>query len=97
MRTAGTTHAAEEALEGLALAAHRGDAGQGIEVALGVAQVPDRPDDLAVLDKERAVAGHARDDGELRVDRVRVVEPGHEQAAIQAADELVTRRRPGAT
>ena len=60
-------------------------AGQRLEIALGEAEVPDRPDDPAVLDEERPVAGHPGHDRELRVDRVRVVEAGHEQAALQAA------------
>ena len=76
-------------------AGDRHDPGQRVEVALRVAQVLDRPDDLAALDEERPVAGHAGHDRELGVDRVRVVEAGDEQAAIEAADQLVAAsRRP---
>src|SRR6185312_14569935 len=71
---------AEEALDRLARAAHRADARERVEVRLREPQVPHRPDDLAALDQEGAVAGHAGDHCQLRVHNVRVVEAGHEQA-----------------
>ena len=70
-------------------------AAQRVEVALGVAQVADRPDDPPALHEERPVAGHAGDDRQLRVDRVRVVEARDEEAAVQPADQLVPRRVAG--
>src|SRR6185436_1190130 len=60
-------HPAEEALERLADAGHCDGPGQRVEVALRVAQVPHRSDDPAALHQERAVAGHAGDDGQLGV------------------------------
>src|SRR5438094_6785431 len=62
---------AEEALDDLARRADRADAGQGVEVGLGEAQVLDRTNDLPALDQERPVPGHACDHRELRVDAVR--------------------------
>src|SRR6185369_2615607 len=49
----------EEALDRLARAAHRADARQRVEVRLREPQVPHRPDDLATLDQEGPVTGHA--------------------------------------
>ena len=97
MRTAGTTTPPRKPLSVLRSLADGATAGHRLEVALGEAQVPDRPDDPAVLDEERPVAGHPGDDGELGMDRVRVVEAGDEQAAVEARDELVagaSSRRP---
>src|SRR6266496_3593337 len=65
-------HGHEPATQELAIAADRLDAGERIEVALCEAQVAHRPHDLAVLDQERAVAGHACDDSALGMDDVRV-------------------------
>ena len=96
-RIAGTSTPPKSPAERPPLAADRRRRRERVEVALGEAQVPDRPDDPAVLDEERPVAGHAGDDRELRVDRVRVVEAGDEQAALEAADQLArgpSRRRP---
>src|SRR5262245_18931901 len=74
-------HPAEEPLERASLASDRDRAAQRIEVALRVAQVPDRPDDPAALDEERAIAGHAGDDRKLGMDGVRVVEAGDQETA----------------
>ena len=95
MRTAGTTTPPRNPLQRPPLRGDRGDPGQRVEIALRVAQVPDRRDDLPVLDQERPVAGHAGHDRELRVDGVRVVEAGHEEPAVQAGDEVVARGRAG--
>src|SRR5690242_3203708 len=83
---AGHDAAAQEAPHAPSLAAHRLHAGEDVEVRLREAQVADRADDLPVLDEERPVARHARDDDLLLVDGVRVPEPGHEQATVHAAD-----------
>src|SRR6266511_4236247 len=50
--------------------------------------------DLALLDEERPVARHARDDRAQLVHPARVVEARDEDAAVNAADELLARPRP---
>ena len=95
MRSAGTTAAPRKPLTVLRSRLTALTPAERVEVGLREAQVPHRPDEPAALDEEGAVAGHAGDDRELRVDDVRVVESGHEQPAIEAADELVARRRAG--
>src|SRR3954465_11876211 len=74
---------AEEPADAPALCADGLNVREGIEVGHREPEVPHRPDDLAVLDEERPVARHARDDRLLRVDRVRVVEARHEEPAIE--------------
>src|SRR5690349_17776651 len=60
----------------------------GFEDALVEPQVLDGPGDLAVLDQEGAVAGHAGEDGEQGVDHAQVVEAGDPDAALDALGEL---------
>src|SRR5262245_2772606 len=85
-------NAAKVALERSPLAADGARSSKRFEVTLGEPEVPDRPDDPAILDVEGPVAGHAGDDRELGMDRVRVVEAGHEQAALETTDEVLARR-----
>src|ERR1700693_2025241 len=61
----GHDHAAEEPTKGPALAAHGDRASQGTEVTLGVAKVLDRAHDLAALDEEGPITGHAGHDRQL--------------------------------
>ena len=49
------------------------------------AQVPDRGDDLAAFDEERAVAGQPGDDLGLGIEDAAVVELGHQQAPRDGA------------
>src|SRR5438445_9173023 len=90
-------HAAEPRVEAIgeavdalqrqvAVDAERGP--EGLVVGLGEAEVPDRMRDLAVLDEERTIPRHARDDRPQRMDPPRVPEPRHQDAAPHAADEL---------
>src|SRR5206468_11278697 len=83
----GHDRATEEAPDRLAGAADGADTRERVEVGLGVAEVADGSHDLAALDEEGPVAGHAGDDHELRVERVRVVEPRHEEAGFEATAE----------
>ena len=85
----GDDDAAEKPLERLPLACDRDRSSQGREVTLRIAQILHRPDDPAALDQERAVTSHPGHDGELWVDRVRVMEAGHEEPAIQTADQFL--------
>src|SRR4030081_1949031 len=72
----------------LGLPGQRGGAGESLHHRLGEAHVLDRAGDLAVLDQESAVAGHARELGLLGVDDVDVPEPGHPDAALDPPAEL---------
>src|SRR5438067_496612 len=60
------------------------------------AQVPDRGDDLAAFDEERAVAGQPGDDLGLGIEDAAVVELGHQQAPRDGAHHPVDVGRTGA-
>src|SRR4051812_21006860 len=74
----------------------RGDAAdragpQRIQERLREPQVRDRSHDAAVLNQPDAVPGEPGHDLRLRVEDPRVPEVGHEDAALDAGDELVSR------
>ena len=83
---------AQQPADAAPFAAHGLHVRQRVQVRHREAQVPHRPDDPAALHEEGAVAGHARDDHLLGVDRVGVVEPGDEQPAVQAPEQVLHRR-----
>src|SRR5437868_14910795 len=60
----------------------------GFEDVLVEAQVLDGPGDLAIFDQEGAVAGHAGEDGQQRVDHAQVVEARDPYAALDALGQL---------
>src|SRR4051794_31609249 len=68
-------------LEHHRLAADRLDVRERVEHALCEAKVVHRAGDLAVLDEERAVAGHARQDRLRGLHNIHVVEARYPQAA----------------
>src|SRR5262245_16711609 len=76
--------------DGAQLAADAVDAAEGLEDALGEAEVADAAAELSVLDEEGAVTGHAGHDGASGVEKtVHVVEAGDEEAAGDLADEVL--------
>src|SRR3989304_3883745 len=88
-------HGPEVSAQEPSLAGYRLHAGERRQVALREAQVPHRPHDPPVLDQKEPVARHAGDDGQLRVHGVRIVEARHQQAPIEAGNEVIARRLAG--
>src|SRR5919106_1417323 len=82
----------EEELAGeLGVAADRFDVAQGIDDRVGEPEVLHRVAYLAVLDEPGPVTGHAGDDGLLRVNHVRVVEPRDQETALRVGDHVLDR------
>src|SRR5437870_13174326 len=80
--------AGHEQRQVLADAAH---AAKGLVIRLREAEVLDRMDDLAVEDRERAVARHAGDDGPQLMHPPRVPEARDQNTLLHPGDELFAR------
>ena len=71
------------------LAADPAGPGERLVIGLGEAEVLHRVGDLAVLDREGAVARHAGHERAELVDPARVPEARDEHSALHIADELL--------